>query len=157
MKKVISLCLLSLSIVLLTGCGNNTLTNSGTLNCSKTYVDDGDNVTDKMVVNYKNDKVTSVENIITTELSNATYIDMALSFGQAFADGFSTYDGIEMSYEKVNDNTIKLTVKADYEKIDVNALKDAFGDTLEDDAFYLDTNITLEDYKTEYLQDYTCE
>lgn len=157
MKKVISLCLLSLSIVLLTGCGNNTLTNSGTLNCSKTYVDDGDNVTDKMVVNYKNDKVTSVENIITTELSDATYIDMALSFGQAFADGFSTYDGIEMSYEKVNDNTIKLTVKADYEKIDVNALKDAFGDTLEDDAFYLDTNITLEDYKTEYLQDYTCE
>lgn len=154
MKKVISLCLLSL--VLLTGC-NNTLTNSGTLNCSKTYTEDGDNVSEEMIVNYKNDMVTSVENITTTELSDATYIDMALSFGQTFADGFSTYDGIEMAYEKVNDNTIKLTVKVDYEKIDVNALKDAFGENLEDDAFYLNTNITLEDYKTEYLQDYTCK
>lgn len=157
MKKVISLCLLFLSIVLLTGCGNNILANSGTLNCSKTYVDDGDNVIDKMVVNYKNNKVTSVENIVTTEYFDTSYIDMVLSFGQAFVEGFNKYDGIEMSYGKVNENTIKLTIKADYEKIDGNALKNAFGDTLEEDAFYLDTNITLEDYKTEYLQDYTCK
>lgn len=154
MKKIISLCLLSL--VLLTGC-NNALTNSGTLNCSKTYVEDGDNITNEMVINYKNNKVTSATNIVTTELSDASYIDMTLAFGQAFAEGFSTYDGIEMTYEKVNDNTIKLTVKADYEKIDINALKDAFGDDLDDDTFYLNTNITLEDYKTEYLQDYTCK
>lgn len=161
MKKVI---FILVSILLLTGCGNNndlnndkTNTNNGNLNCTRTYVEDGDNVTDVMVINYKNNIVTYVENTVTTKYSDTSYIDMVLGFGQMFATGLSEIDGFEMAYEKENDNTIKVITKVDYNKLDITKLKDTFGEDFDENSYYSNTNMSINEYKSNYLTEYSCK
>lgn len=154
MKKLIILS--SILCLLLTGCGSNS--NSGTLNCTKIeYDEDGYKTTDTMIVNYKNGVVTSVSETDVSEM-DADYIDFTLSFGNLFAEALNKIDGLNVEYTKIDDSTLQYTMSIDYSKVELDKVKEAFGDAYDDNQASMYTkNISLEVFKTDILNDYTCE
>lgn len=154
MKKILIFsCVLCL---LLTGCGSNL--NSGTLNCTKIeYDEDGYKTTDTMVVNYKNDKVTTLTETNVSEM-DADYIDFTLSFGQLFAESLSKIEGLTAEYSKVDNSTLQYIITVDYTKIDLNNVKDVLGDSFDEtQASMYTNNVSLEKFKSDILSDYTCK
>lgn len=165
-KSKILLSAIFMSCILLTGCGNSEEngtggilnSNSGTKTCTKTSVDeDGYNTTDTMVVTYKKNKVTLVEDTNVSE-TDPQYIDFSLNIGKAFAEKLSEVNGFTVEYSKENDNKIKMYMKVDFNKIDVNDVKEKLGDLYsEDEAFYSKQDITIDDFISNNLSDYTCK
>lgn len=165
-KRLILLSAVLFMGLLLTGCGSQSdgsskggiFGNSGTKTCTKTSVDeDGYNTTDTMVITYKKDKVTVVEDTNISE-TDPDYIDFSLNFGTAFAEKLSEVNGFDVKYSKEGNNKIKMYMKVDFNKIDVNDIKDKLGDLYsEDDAFYSKNDITIDDFINENLSDYTCK
>lgn len=166
-KSIMLLSAIFVSCILLTGCGNSEgnstgggilNSNSGTKTCTKTSVDeDGYNTTDTMVVTYKKNKVTLVEDTNVSE-TDPQYIDFSLNIGKAFAEKLSEVNGFTIEYSKENDNKIKMYMKVDFNKIDVNDVKEKLGDLYsEDEAFYSKQDITIDDFISNNLSDYTCK
>lgn len=165
MKKVLIGLFAIIICLSITGCGNsndsvndnNTKNNSNKLSCTKTSTDeDGYKTESKIVVNYKDNKVTNVkqEDI---QAMDESMIEFTYSFGQLFTEAFKSIDGINATYEKVNNNSIKSVVEVDYTKLDVNAIKEALGDMDTEDALFNKSDITLDEFKTDYLDGYTCK
>lgn len=148
--------------LLVTGCGNKEGGifggNSGTKTCTKTSVDeDGYNTTDTMIITYKNDKVTIVEDTNISEM-DPKYIDFTFSFGTSFAEKLNEVDGFNVEYSKEENNKIKLYMKVDFNKINENNIKDKLGELYsEDDPFYVKKDITVDDFIAENLYDYKCK
>ena len=130
--------------------------NSGTLTCTKTYTEDGNQINDTMVVIYENNTVISVENSNVTEYADASMVDMTVSFGQLFATSLNEVDGFNISYSKENENTVKYIMSVNYDELNIDALKEKFGDDFDEDSFYSSKNISIDDFKAENLSDYTC-
>lgn len=154
MKK--SFILISVLSLLLIGCTPSS--KKGTLNCTKTEYDtDGYKITETIVVNYKNNKVTTIEQTNLSEMDSA-YIDFSLSFGQNFAKALNEIEGLNAEYSKFNNNTLKFTINIDYNKIDINDVKNVFGDSFDEtqEAMYT-KDVSLSDFKENILNDYTCE
>lgn len=130
--------------------------NSGTLTCTKTYTEDGNQINDTMVVTYKNNKVTNVENTNITEYTDISMVDMTVSFGQLFATSLNEVDGFNVSYSKESDSKVKYIMNVNYDELNIDSLKEKFGDEFDEDAFFASKNISLDDFKSKNLNDYTC-
>ena len=149
-------------LILLTGCGTTESNSSqdistGTLNCTKTEYDDGYKITDTMVVKYKNNIVTSISETNIAEM-NPDYIDMALSFGNLFAEKLSEIDGINVKYTKTDDKTLQFTIDVDYSKVELDKIKQTLGDAFDEKQASMYTkNVSLNTFKNDILSDYTCE
>jgi hypothetical protein len=170
MKKILaSLLAVAICLSLITGCGstnnnNNTGSskNSGKLSCNKVETDDdGYKTTDELIVTYKDDKVIKVEDTNIAE-TDSDYIDFTLSFGQLFAQAFNQIDGMQVEYSKVDDDKIKYVMSVDYTILDVEALNDLISDMdtsseSTNDLFYSQKDISINDFRSNYLNEYTCE
>ena len=164
MKNKLLVIALLLSLLLVTGCGSKSSGGGGLFNSNKTMTctkestdDEGYKVTDTMKVTYNSSKVLKVE---TTNISETdpTYIDLALSFGQLFAASFNEIDGIDVSYTKEGDNKLKVTTAVEYGKINLEQIKNVLGDLYsEEDSLYGKKDYTIDDFKAENLEGYTCE
>ena len=154
MKKLIILS--SILCLLITGCSSNS--NSGTLNCTKIdYDDEGYKTTNTMVVNYKNDKVTTVTETIVSEM-DSNYIDFTLSFGKTFAESLNEIEGLTAEYTKLDSNNLQYVMTVDYNKIDVDNVKEVLGDSFDENQESMYTNdVSLEKFKSDILNGYTCE
>ena len=167
-KVLLSLLILFSCSFLLTGCGSNSDSNStksnGVLNLKKTMTctkeevdDDGLKTTDTMKITYNSKKVLKIKSTSISE-SEPEYIDMQLNFGNAFAEKFSELDGIDVKYEKTDNNEIKLTMNVDYNKINPEQIKEKLGDSYDETSgnIYSSTNYTIDKFKEENLDGYTC-
>lgn len=129
---------------------------TNTLNCTKTETDDdGYKTTETIVVTSKNDKVSKVEQTSIQEME-ANLVDSTISFGETFSSAFNEIDGMDMKYSKESETSIKLTMSVDFAKLDMDKLKEAFGSDLTDDSFYSSKDMTVEEFKKENLEGYTC-
>lgn len=162
MKKNVLISIV-LCLILLTGCGtteNNSDKNmdKGTLKCTKTeYDEDGYKTTDEMIVTYKKDIVTSVSETNVSEI-DPSVIDMTLSFGNLFAEKLSEIDGLNVEYTKVNEKTLQFTINVDYSKVELDKVKQVFGDAYDEKQSSMYTkNIELDTFKKDILSNYTCE
>ena len=164
MKKY-ALMMLSIlfALVLITGCGNKNEngTNDGVLKtktCTKTTInDDGYSTTDTMIISYKNDKVMIVEDTNISETS-PQFIDMSLSIAKALTDKLNEINGFTVECSKEDSNKIKAYMKVDFDKIDINNLKEKLGDLYsEDKSFYTKKDITINDFINTNLSGYTCK
>lgn len=161
MKKNLLLLLIG-TTVLTAGCENvknesKEENNSGTLTCTKESKNkDGYDEKDTMIVTYSNNKVTQVDETNIQEM-DPTVVDFTVSLGQAFATSLSTLDGFNINYSKESDNSVKYTISVDYSKLDSEKLKEAYGDSFDENSFYANSNITISDFKDKNLSDYTCE
>lgn len=154
MKKYVIGSMIGLIVLFASGCESDG--SSGTLSCTKNYSEDGNQITDTMLVTYENNTVTSVENTNVTEYADASMVDMTVSFGQLFATSLNEVDGFNVSYSKENDNTVKYTMSVNYDELNIDALKEKFGNDFDEDSFYSSKNISIDDFKAENLSDYTC-
>lgn len=161
-KKLILVAFIGL--FLLAGCGadetktNQGTSSSGTLSCTKTeYDEDGYKTTDTMIVKYKKNIVTNVSETNVSEM-DTDIIDMSLSFGNLFAEALNEIDGMDVKYTKLSDNELEFTIDVDYSKIDLEKIKEAFGDAYDESQATMYTkNVSLDTFKTDILSDYTCE
>lgn len=163
MKKKLLIIAMLFSLLLITGCGT---TNTGTrvLNSKKTMVctkevvdEDGYKTTETMEVIYNTSKVLKVKSTNISE-TDPSFVELQLSLGNAFAQKFSEIDGLDASYSKVDNNKIRMIIEVDYGKINPEQIKKALGDLYsEEDSFYNKTNYTIEDFKSENLDGYTCK
>ena len=162
-KKVLIITIVFLVLVV-TGCdtksniGSKILNSKKNMTCTKEITDeDGYTSTETIEITYNDSKVLKAKSTEITE-TDPNYIEIQLGFGKAFAEAFNEIDGIEVNYSKVDDNKIKLTMEIEYEKIKPEQIKDVLGDLYsEEDSFYKKSDYTIEEFKTENLNDYICE
>lgn len=157
-KTIIAICMICLC-VLLTGCGNNLSLESGTLNCSKTETDeDGYTTTYDLIATYKNNKITKIEETSVME-TDPELIDFTFNILNAYGETLDKIDGINAKYTKVENNKIKLILTADYSKINKDSIKEALGDSYdENDAIFSNFDITVDDFKQSQTSDsYICD
>lgn len=161
-KKLILVAFIGL--FLLAGCGvdetktNQGTSNGGTLSCTKIeYDEDGYKITDTMVVKYKKNIVTNISETNVSEM-DTNIIDISLSFGNLFAEALNKIDGINIKYTKLDENQLQFTIDVDYSKVELEQVKEAFGDAYDDSQATMYTkNVTLDTFKADILSDYTCE
>lgn len=151
MKKNVILMFVIGVMLFTTGCEK-----TNTLNCTKTETDEeGYKITETMVVTAKNDKISKVEQTSIQEMEK-DLVDSTISLGQTFSSTFNEIDGMNMTYSKESETSIKMTISVDFSKLDVNKLKEKFGSDFTDDSFYSSNNKSLEEFKNENLEGYTC-
>ncbi len=137
----------------------NIINKNKTLECTKTEVDeDGYNSFETFLITYNSTKVLKAESISVME-ADPEYLDMQISFGQAFAEVFNSINGMSIKYEKVNDSSFKLITEVDYNKLDPNQIKQVLGDMFdeEDSSLYSKNDYTIEDFKKDNLEGYDCK
>ena len=143
-------------IILLPACGN-ILSNEKTLTCTNTTTDeDGYKTEDIMKVTYKNDKVVKVVETNISE-TNPDLLDFTYSITSALAETFNKVDGMNIVYSKENNNKIKFILSVDYNKLNVDTIKETFGDIYDENSFYNNKDITIDEFKKENLKDYSCK
>lgn len=152
MKKMLVLSIFT--VLLLSGCGGK----SGTLNCTKTTTDENNLQTVETIkVSYKDDYVTNVKN--TTKMEVDPFIaTFTYTFYDSLITKFNEIDGFDASLSKENDNIIVTNFSIDYKKLDVDKLKELFGDNASEGAIY-NTNVklTIDEFVENNLEDYICE
>ena len=90
--------------------------------------------------------------------TDPAYIDFSLAIGNGLAKALNQVKGIKMVYEKIENNKIKFVLEVDYEKIDLEEIKNALGDLYsEEDNLYASKDFTIDDFRGKNLQGYTCE
>lgn len=151
MKKNVILMFVIGVMLFTTGCEK-----TNTLNCTKTETDEeGYKITETMVVTAKNDKISKVEQTSIQEMEK-DLVDSTISLGQTFSSTFNEIDGMNMTYSKESETSIKMAISVDFSKLDVNKLKEKFGSDLTDESFYSAKDMTVEEFKNENLEGYTC-
>ena len=159
---------ISLTLVfafLLTGCGsegkksNRVDSMTKSVVCTNEKVDDsGYKTKDEIVLVYDSSKVLNAKatTIIETE---PDLVDFTVAFGQEIANSINVVDGVNVSYEKYSDNSIKSVTTIDYEKVDVSKIKSQLGELYDsdDDALYNGRGMTLEEFKSKNLVGYSCK
>lgn len=148
-----------ISLFLIAGCGNNEniLSSEKTLTCTNTTIDeDGYKTDDEMKVTYKDDKVVKVVETNISE-TDPDILDFTYSTTSALAETFNKVDGMNIVYTKEDDNKIKFVLSVDYSKLNVDTIKETFGEIYDENSFYNNKDITIEEFKKENLKDYTCK
>lgn len=151
MKKIAIVSVLIL-VLLITGCEGKIKT----LTCTKESVEDNLKTSEEMLVSYKNNKVFKITQT-TIEEMDPDLIDTTISFGENFASTLNQVDGFEVNYSKESNNSVKYQITMDYSKMDMNKLKELFGDDWNEEDYIKAKDQDIEEFKKELLEGYTCK
>lgn len=152
---------------ILTGCrtksetevGGGLFSSTKTMDCTKVETDeDNYKTTDTTIITYNNSKVLKIKTTVVSEI-DPSYSEFSLNIGKAFAETFNKIDGMKMEYEKVDDNKIQSVMEVDFDKIDPDKIKEVLGDLYDEDSgnIYSTKNITIDEFKKQSLEGYTCK
>lgn len=151
MKKIVIVSVLIL-VLLITGCEGKIKT----LTCTKESVEDNLKTSEEMLVSYKNNKVFKITQT-TIEEMDPDLIDTTISFGENFASTLNQVDGFEVNYSKESNNSVKYQITMDYSKMDMNKLKELFGDDWNEEDYIKAKDQDIEEFKKERLEGYSCK
>ncbi|MCI8467005.1 MAG: hypothetical protein HFI08_02285 [Bacilli bacterium] len=151
MKKIAIVSVLIL-VLLITGCEGKIKT----LTCTKESVEDNLKTSEEMLVSYKNNKVFKITQT-TIEEMDPDLIDTTISFGENFASTLNQVDGFEVNYSKESNNSVKYQITMDYSKMDMNKLKELFGDDWNEEDYIKAKDQDIEEFKKERLEGYSCK
>lgn len=160
-KNILIITLIVMTIGILTGCGKeeeNKVLNKNekeiTCNMIKTN-DDGFEEKSTMLIKTKNDKVIEVEEITLEKMEEET-LEMSYGFASMFAISLNEINGYTVSFEKVGNDTLKSYYKVEYDKIDIDEVKETLEDG-NDNSILKDINITYSEFKEKNLKEYECK
>ena len=157
---------LFLLVLLITGCGS-TNNNSGstskklidikkTMTCKKEEVDDdGFKTTSTMKITYDSKQVYKVKSTVESQI-DPEYAEFTESVSKALNEKFDSIDGIDASYSSDGSNS-KMKIDVDYKKVNPDQVNEAFGDLYTDQNMYSKTDYTIEQFKIDNLDGYTCD
>ncbi len=130
---------------------------TGILNCSKVETDeDGYKTTDDVEVTYENNIINKIKTTTITEMDK-DLVDSYLEFNIPFTQAFNEIDGYTMNYTKEDDNAVKLVMELDYKLLNIEQVKEVYGEDFDENAFYAVKNYPLDEYIKEDLDGYTCK
>lgn len=158
MKKKMLLSLMMLfTVVGLTGCSTSS---NKVMTCTKTETEeDGYKTEETMNISYgKDNYVTKVDATTVMEIDES-YTDMMIEFMQNFSDEFNKIGGISYSISKEGNNKVKQTMSIDYKNLDVDKLKEIAGED-GNSTFIInpnETHVTIDEFKKNELEGYTCK
>ena len=125
--------------------------------CTKEATDEeGYKTTENVEVIYNSNKVLEVTSTNISE-TNSNYIDIALGFSNVFITAFNNIEGIKATVEKIGNNKIKTEMKIEYEKLDVEKIKNNFSLTNDNEGLYSSVNYTIDQFKEKNLNGYSCQ
>ena len=166
--KILKIISISLFAFILCACGNKTEggNNGGSNNplglntmvCTKTEVDEGYTTEETIEFKYtKNEMKTIVSNVVSE--TEPDYIDLAISSASLITEELNKLSGISYEITKGNNNTINYVVSIDYDKVNIEEMKKAFGEYTENNDVYtdFDKNTSITSVKEEMIDDgYKC-
>ncbi len=129
-----------------------------TTTCVKEEMDnDGYMNYETIEIVYDDFKILKIKSNMISEM-NSTYIDYAISVGESIAQKLNDLDGVKIEYKKIENNKFQIVTEVDYEKLDVDQLKEVLGDFYdENNQVYNIKNTSFKEYKKEFLKEYICE
>lgn len=104
MKKILNIAIISLFALTLTGCGNKNLE----VTCTKE--------SNKMIVNFENNKIVKLSTEVTQTYDNESLLDMAYQSTQLTVSAYNAMNGANAEVTK-NDNSIILKLTLDIPKM----------------------------------------
>lgn len=126
------------------------------LTCSKEAIDEsGFKTTESVEVLYKKDKILKASSVSIVE-TEEIFTDLAINMGQSLATKFNKIDGFNVTYEKLDANKYQSIYEIDYNKLNYEQVADIFGEENVDLNAYR-KDITIDEYKKEQLDGYTCK
>lgn len=148
MKK--SLFLLISIPLLICGCNKD----NNILKCTKAKTDEnGVKTTENYIIHTKDNMVKTVEHETIQDVGkDAQELTYQMS-KTVLEDSLNKINGMNISVEKKGSDKIVVTTIMDYDALDVEALKELNGD----DAKEIKTEITIEEFKKENLDGFTCK
>ena len=139
--KIIGLLICGL---LLISCSNNKTKN---LKCTL-------NDTQILEIEHDDEKLLHLKETTTTKVKD---VDSQLKANKEYSNIFKNVDGIDIKTTKVDNKTIKVILTVDFDKFDSKTIKDKVGENFNADNLLKLKKISIDDFKKEYLKDYTCK
>ncbi len=143
--------ILTVSVLLITGCGNS----EKTLTCTNSEEDSGLTMSQEVTMTFKDDKISNVKMSIDSEATDDTIIDNWDMFASMMETQFeeSNKDGVKLSTNNdTNKHIFNVSLEIDLEKASDDALSEYGLDGIADEsATYEDTKKEAED------SGYTCK
>lgn len=167
MKKKFLVVLLMFLVMFVVGCGKTTNSDKPgkkglfdtkkTMTCVKEETDeDGLKTKSTMKITYNSKKVYKVDSIVESDL-DPDYGALQESLISSFIQTFNNIDGISAKSSS-NNGKITLEMDIDYDKINVEQIKEVLGDLYdEEDSIYDKKDYTIEEFKADNLEGYTCD
>lgn len=163
MKKLVILALALILCLGLVGCnkgggGGISLGGTKTMTCTMSESDDeGYKTESKVVIKYSGDEIKTVAMDITSEM-DPEYIEMSYAFASIIVAMFEGVKGFEFKMSKT-DKAIVMSYTVDYSKFteeEAKKLVEKLGGDY-DDAQWKGGKQSLEEFKKENLEGYTCK
>ncbi len=161
MKKL-SILFMAVLLMFVTGCsfGNkaNSVKGVKTMTCTKEEIDENNNkTTDTMIITYNSEKVLKVDETTLAEM-DPSYISMAYGLGSMFVSMYKNIDGLDASMEMVDNNKIKTIFNIDYDKLNMDQVRENLGNITSDaDNTYSSNSYTIERFQENFLEGYSCK
>ena len=126
-----------------------------TLVCSKTIEEDDQKETETYEIVSKDNLIKKVTVTSVSEMDSET-IDFTISFSELLTKAFNEVDGIDMTFSKEGDNTLKSVMSIDYEKINMEQAEEKLGDLFDAEEFLSEKDLSVDDFKAQNLEGYEC-
>lgn len=165
MKKIVVLVAI-FSLFFACGCEKQENTNNNSSNeekekiativCTKESEEDGVKQTDTFEITSKDNIVKKVTNSTVSQVEE-DFLDLAISMSQKIIESFNEVDGMDASISKAGNDSYKISLTVDYDKIDVEQAKEKLGDMFDSEDFLAEKDITVEQFKEKNLDGYECK
>ncbi len=165
MKKIVVLVAI-FSLFFACGCEKQENTNNNSSNeekekiativCTKESEEDGVKQTDTFEITSKDNIVKKVTNSTVSQVEEG-FLDLAVSMSQKIIESFNEVDGMDASISKAGNDSYKISLTVDYDKIDVEQAKEKLGDMFDSEDFLAEKDITVEQFKEKNLDGYECK
>ena len=126
--------------------------------CTKEEIaNNGKKTTETMKITYNNSKILKVDVTVEGE-EDPAYIDFIIGMGSMITNKMNEVKGLKAEYKKSGSNKYQILTEIDYEKIDINQLKEILGDQFdEEEELYKLKDVSFEEFKKEALSEYVCK
>ena len=151
MKKILFILLI---LITLTGCARD-----GYYSCNHVFFDESGYKIDDTFELYYNDQniVTQLTEVSLTYMKSEKEVQESIYYGEEIKNTINEINGLYVDYVMYKPKVLKYILMIDYENLDLDTLRVQFGEQA-DDTMYLKTyNISVDDFKKQYLGEYICE
>ena len=166
MKKKLLAIVLFILVLFSVGCGktsnngkskNGILNSKKTMTCYKETVEDGIKTSETAVITYTSKEVLSVKSTSVSSL-DPTYAELQATILDAYIKELDGLDGISASFARDESNQTTMVLDVEFKKINPEQIKEKLGDLYsEEDSYLFKTDYTIEEFKAENLEGYTCD
>lgn len=154
-NKIKTSILIIVMVLLITGCNSK----NKVMSCRKDFIENAnDQTSEEIVVTYNKKRVLKIKSIVTYTI-NSDLMKFKSDAIEEIAKTYNKVSGIESSFEKLDNETVKVITRIDYEKIKESDIKKVLGKGYDKDTagIYTTNKLKIEKFEKDYLKGYKCK